>query len=103
MAEQGANPQRSHASPHATGEWTRPLACRPIGPEMPRKKPRPRISPEEPAYTTDEVARHLNVSRRSVQQWIKAGKLAAMRFGREYRIEAQDLESFKARAKQGKI
>jgi putative molybdopterin biosynthesis protein len=70
---------------------------------MPRKKPRSRISPEERAYTTDEVAQHLNVSRRSVQQWIKAGKLAAMRFGREYRIEAQDLESFKARAKQGKI
>jgi putative molybdopterin biosynthesis protein len=70
---------------------------------MPRKKPRPRISPDERAYTTDEVARHLNVSRRSVQQWIKAGKLAAMRFGRQYRIEAKDLESFKARAKQGKI
>jgi excisionase family DNA binding protein len=58
---------------------------------MPRKKPRSRISPEERAYTTDEVAQHLNVSRRSVQQWIKAGKLAAMRFGREYRIEAKDL------------
>jgi putative molybdopterin biosynthesis protein len=70
---------------------------------MPRKKQRPRITPEERAYTTDEVALHLNVSRRSVQQWIKTGKLAAMRFGREYRIEAKDLESFKARAKQGKI
>jgi putative molybdopterin biosynthesis protein len=70
---------------------------------MPRKKQRPRIPPEERGYTTDEVALLLNVSRRSVQQWIKAGKLAAMRFGREYRIEAEELESFKARAKQGKI
>ncbi len=90
-------------SPNATGEWTSPPACDPIGPEMPRKKQRPRITPTERAYTTDEVALHLNVSRRSVQQWIKAGKLAAMRFGREYRIEAKDLESFKERAKQGKV
>ena len=70
---------------------------------MPRKKQRPSIAPEERAYTTDEVALHLNVSRRSVRQWIKAGELAAMRLGREYRIEAKDLERFKARAKQGKI
>jgi putative molybdopterin biosynthesis protein len=75
---------------------------------MPRKKPcqkkrHPRVAPEEGAYTTDEVALHLNVSRRSVRQWMKAGKLAAMRFGREYRIEAKDLERFKARAKRGKI
>ena len=75
---------------------------------MPRKQPRqkkrrPRVAPEERAYTTDEVALHLNVSRRSVRQWIKAGELAAMRLGREYRIEAKDLERFKARAKQGKI
>jgi excisionase family DNA binding protein len=90
-------------SPNATGQWTSPLACGPIGLEMPRKKRRPRITPKERAYTTDEVALHLNVSRRSVQQWIKAGKLAAMRFGREYRIEAKDLESFKERAKQGKV
>jgi hypothetical protein len=60
-AEQDANSQRSHA-PSATGGWTRPLAGRLVGPEMPRKKPRPRISPEERAYTTEEVARHLNVS-----------------------------------------
>jgi excisionase family DNA binding protein len=45
----------------------------------------------------------LHVSRRTVQQWIKAGKLAALRFGREYRIEARDLEGFKERAKRGKI
>jgi putative molybdopterin biosynthesis protein len=70
---------------------------------MPRKKQRPSIAPEERAYTTDEVALRLNVSRRTVQQWIKAGKLAAMRFGREYHIEARDLEGFKERAKRGKI
>jgi putative molybdopterin biosynthesis protein len=75
---------------------------------MPRKKQRrrqqrPSIAPAGRAYTTDEVARHLHVSRRSVRQWVKAGKLAAMRLGREYRIEAKDLERFKARAKRGKI
>jgi putative molybdopterin biosynthesis protein len=70
---------------------------------MPRKTYRPTIAPEERLYTTDEVALRLNVSRRLVQQWIKAGKLAAMRLGREYRIEAKELEAFKERARRGEI
>ncbi len=70
---------------------------------MPRKKHRPTIAPEERVYTTDEVALRLNVSRRTVQQWIHEGKLAAMRFGRAYRIEAKELEAFKERARRGEI
>lgn len=70
---------------------------------MPRKTPRPTIAPEERVYTTDEVALRLNVARRTVQQWIQTGKLAAMRFGRAYRIEAQELEAFKERARRGEI
>ncbi len=70
---------------------------------MPRKTYRPIIGPEERLYTTDEVALRLNVSRRLVQHWIKVGKLAAMRFGREYRIEAKELEAFKERARRGEI
>jgi excisionase family DNA binding protein len=49
------------------------------------------------------VAAELHVSRRTVQAWIKAKKLMAMHFGREYRIERQDLDAFKARAKRGEL
>jgi putative molybdopterin biosynthesis protein len=51
-------------------------------------------------WTTEEVAHHLKVTRRAVQQWIKTGKLKALRIGREFRIEAQELEAFKERARQ---
>jgi excisionase family DNA binding protein len=67
---------------------------------MPKKPPTPGPPARERALTTDEVAAELHVSRRTVQAWIQAGKLVAMHFGREYRIERQDLEDFKARAKQ---
>jgi excisionase family DNA binding protein len=67
---------------------------------MPKKPPTPQIALQEHALTTDEVAAELHVSRRTVQAWIRAKKLVAMQFGREYRIERQDLDDFKARAKQ---
>jgi putative molybdopterin biosynthesis protein len=51
-------------------------------------------------WTTDEVASKLKVTRRTVQQWINEGKLKALRIGREFRIEAQELEAFKERARQ---
>jgi excisionase family DNA binding protein len=48
--------------------------------------------------TTDEVADQLGVTRRTVQNWIKAGELACYAFGEgkgtTYRIDPQDLEAF---------
>jgi excisionase family DNA binding protein len=70
---------------------------------MPKKPPTSPIALEERALTTDEVAAELHVSRHTVQAWIRAKKLVAMQFGREYRIERQDLEEFKARAKRGEL
>jgi excisionase family DNA binding protein len=70
---------------------------------MPKQSPTPCPPAQDRALTTDEVAAELHVSRRTVQAWIKAKKLVAMHFGREYRIERQDLEEFKARAKRGEL
>lgn len=45
-------------------------------------------------YTTQEVAELLKVTVRTVQDWIKRGKLPAMRYGRVLRIRAEDLAKF---------
>ena len=37
-------------------------------------------------YTTDEVAKLLRVSQRTVQEWIRSGTLTAVRYGRLLRI-----------------
>ena len=49
------------------------------------------IPPVDPSfldrlYTTEEVARILRVSQKTVQMWIRAGTLPAMRYGRLWRI-----------------
>ena len=49
-------------------------------------------------YTTQEVAELLKVTPRTVQDWIKSGKLPAMRYGRVLRIRAEDLAKFGRRA-----
>jgi excisionase family DNA binding protein len=45
-------------------------------------------------YTTDEVARMLRVSQRTVQDWIRSGTLTAVRYGRLLRIRQADLATF---------
>ena len=45
-------------------------------------------------YTTDEVAKLLRVSQRTVQDWIRSGELAAIRYGRLLRIRQADLAAF---------
>jgi excisionase family DNA binding protein len=45
-------------------------------------------------YTTHEVAELLKVSYRTVQEWIRTGKLPAVRYGRLFRIRADDLAKF---------
>jgi excisionase family DNA binding protein len=45
-------------------------------------------------YTTDEVAKLLRVSQRTVQVWIRSGDLTAVRYGRLLRIRQADLAAF---------
>jgi excisionase family DNA binding protein len=47
-----------------------------------------------PLYTTDEVAKLLRVSQRTVQVWIRDGSLTAVRYGRLLRIRQADLAAF---------
>jgi excisionase family DNA binding protein len=47
-----------------------------------------------PLYTTDEVAKLLKVSQRTVQDWIRGGELTAVRYGRLLRIRQADLAAF---------
>lgn len=41
-----------------------------------------------------EAADKLQVSERTIRNWIEAGKLPAYRFGLAYRIKTEDFESF---------
>ena len=43
-------------------------------------------------YTVQETAQMLKVSERTIWRWIHGGKLAARRFGRQYRIWGADIE-----------
>lgn len=47
--------------------------------------------------TIQEVAERLNVSRRTVNNWINSGRLPATRTGYQWLIERQDFEAFEAR------
>ena len=57
------------------------------------------ITPADPSivvpfYTTQEVARLLRVSQRTVQDWVRSGELTAVRYGRLLRIRQADVASF---------
>lgn len=56
--------------------------------------PPPDPSPVGALYTPAEVARLLKVTPRTVQAWIHAGRLPARRYGRLYRVRAEDLAAF---------
>ena len=62
---------------------------------MPPRKKKTAILPEATeigrVYTTHEVAELLKVSYRTVQEWIRTGKLPAVRYGRLFRVRAADL------------
>jgi excisionase family DNA binding protein len=55
--------------------------------------------------TTDEVAERLGVTRRTVQNWIKAGELVCYQFGEgkgaTYRVDPKDLEAFLKQHRRG--
>lgn len=45
-------------------------------------------------YTTDEVARICHVKKETVREWIKDGKIKALKRGRSYLISEEDLKSY---------
>jgi excisionase family DNA binding protein len=49
-------------------------------------------SGEDPWLTVPEVAADLNIHPATVRVWIKAGRLAAVRAGRTWRVRRSDLE-----------
>nr|MED0680497.1 substrate-binding domain-containing protein [Aneurinibacillus thermoaerophilus]MED0764863.1 substrate-binding domain-containing protein [Aneurinibacillus thermoaerophilus] len=51
------------------------------------------------SYTTEEIANILKVSKLTVYDLIKKGEIRAYRVGRQMRVDAQDLETYKAKAK----
>ncbi|USG63683.1 helix-turn-helix transcriptional regulator [Brevibacillus ruminantium] len=51
------------------------------------------------SYTTEEIAKLLKISKLTVYDLIKKGELPAYRVGRQMRVDASDLEAYKARAK----
>ena len=48
----------------------------------------------KPFFTTHEIAQLLKVSEATVRSWIHRCELRAVRFGREFRVAAKDLEAF---------
>ena len=48
-----------------------------------------------PMLTPQEVASSLRVDRRTVYNWLRAGKLPATRIGRTWRVSYLDLEAKK--------
>lgn len=48
----------------------------------------------EKLYSIKEVAEKLEVTVRSVRNWINAGQLNAYRFGSHFKISHEDLETF---------
>lgn len=48
----------------------------------------------EKYFTIEEVAENLRVAYLTVYRWIKAGKLEALKAGRQYRITPKALDQF---------
>jgi excisionase family DNA binding protein len=47
-----------------------------------------------PLLTVHETAAHLQVKESTIRAWIRQQKLRAIKFGREWRVAAKDLERF---------
>ena len=45
-------------------------------------------------YTLKEIEELLQVTRRTIYNWIKGGKLKAFRIGKEWRVTKEALEDF---------
>ena len=51
--------------------------------------------------TLQEIAERLKLHPNTLRRYIKEGKLAAMKFGRIWRVEKKDLEEFMRANKRG--
>lgn len=49
---------------------------------------------DEKQYTVKEISEHFRVSRQAVYDWIKEGKLRAIRLGERVRVPDSALRSF---------
>ncbi|WP_342507034.1 helix-turn-helix transcriptional regulator [Sporosarcina sp. FSL K6-2383] len=58
---------------------------------------------ESISYTTEEIAHILKVSKLTVYDLIKKGVLPSYRVGRQIRVDAQDLHTYKEQAKSGHV
>lgn len=47
--------------------------------------------------STKTAAEELDLSKRTIQEWCKQGKVKAVKMGHDWRIERGDWEEFKAR------
>jgi excisionase family DNA binding protein len=45
--------------------------------------------------TVKQVADELSFTERAVHKWIKEGRIAALKIGRDYRISEEDFQKFK--------
>jgi excisionase family DNA binding protein len=52
---------------------------------------------ERPWYSVEQVAGRLGLHVRTVRGYIRDGKLAAVRIGKQYRVAASDLDAFTGR------
>jgi excisionase family DNA binding protein len=50
--------------------------------------------PEAVLLTPEEVAARLKVKPRTVQEWLRSGRLAGLKLGKLWRIRENDLETF---------
>ncbi len=54
---------------------------------------------DERLYTVKEVAHRFSVTERTIQNWIKTGKLRATKVGKIIRISESDMQEFLSRFK----
>ena len=52
------------------------------------------IMNQEPHYSTSDLAARYGITRQAVWNWIKSGRLNAVRLGAVYRITESDWEQF---------
>lgn len=48
----------------------------------------------KPLLTVHETAQHLKVKESTIRAWIREKRLRAIKFGREWRVEEDDLQAF---------
>lgn len=53
-------------------------------------------------FTCEEVAERYSVKIITVWDWIRKGKLSAMKVGKHYRITEEDIKLFECKARKGK-